>query len=99
MQNSTMNLLALFGLSGPSTYTAVKMQSPSTPLNGLASPAMQMQSRSNGVSSPSIWMPQLAFKKIELPKQDPSLPDWAVLYGDMGLKFYRAVCCPEGTRH
>ena len=50
-------------------------------------------------SSPSIQLPKLAMKKIELPKQDPSLPDWVLMSGDMGLKFYRAVCCPAATRH
>jgi hypothetical protein len=55
--------------------------------------ASQTQSGSNGSLSPSIRLPKLAMKKVELQKQNPSLPDWAVMGGDMGLKFYRAVCC------
>ncbi len=77
MQNSSTMLLALFGLTGFTTYTASQTH--------------------KGSSSSSIRLPKLAMKKIELQKQDPSLPDWVVLSGDMGLKFYRAVCCP--TRH
>ncbi len=84
MQTSSTMLLALFGLVGYSTYTTVKTQDRFYPLNG---------------SSPSsIRLPKLAMKKIELQKQDPSLPDWVVMGGDIGLKFYRAVCCPDAGR-
>ncbi len=83
MQNSSTTLLALFGFAGFTTYAASHTQSRFYPLNG---------------SSPSIRLPNLAMKKIELQKQDPSLPDWAVMSGEMGLKFYRAVCCPD-ARH
>ncbi len=79
MQNSSTMLLALFGLTGFTTYTASQTR--------------------KGSSSPSIRLPKLAMKEIELQKQDPSLPDWVVFSGDMGLKFYRAVCCPAATRH
>jgi hypothetical protein len=51
----------------------------------------------NGPSFPSIRLPNLEMKKIELEKQDPSLPDWVVMTGDLGLKFWRAACCP--ARH
>ena len=84
MQTSSTMLLALFGLAGFTTYAASQTQS--------RSPAC------NGSSSPSIRLPKLAMKKIELQKQDPSLPDWVAMSGDMGLKFYRAVCCPEAGR-
>ena len=83
MQNSTTTLLALFGLAGFSTYSASQTQSRFYPLNG----------------SSSLRLPKLAMKTFDLPKEDPSLPDWVTMSGDMGLKFYRAVCRPEGTRH
>lgn len=83
MQNSSTTLLALFGLAGFTTYSTSQTRSGSLNSNG---------------SSLSIRLPKLAMKKIELPKQDPSLPDWVLLSGDMGLKFYRTVCRPE-TRH
>ncbi len=47
------------------------------------------------IVSPSIRLPKLAMKKIELQKQDASLPDWAVMGGDIGVKIYRTVCCPS----
>ena len=84
MQNSSTTLLALFGLAGFTTYAVSQTRSGSL--------------QCNGSSSPSIRLPKLAVKKIELQKQDPSLPDWVVMAGDMGLKFYRAVCCPEAGR-
>jgi hypothetical protein len=80
MQNSSTMLLALFGLAGFTTYAASQTQSRSYSCNGM--------------SSPSSQLPKLTMKKIELQKQNPSLPDWVVMSGDMGLKFYRATCCP-----
>ena len=83
MQNSSTTLLALLELAGFTTYAASHSQDRFYPLNG---------------SSPSIRLPMLAVKKVELQKQDASLPDWVAMSGDMGLKFYRAVCCPEAGR-
>ena len=82
MQTSSTMLLALFGLAGYSTYTSAHTQSRFYPFIGPS----------------SIRLPKLAMKKIELQKQDPSLPDWVVMGGDMGLAIYRAVCCPEAGR-
>ncbi len=84
MQNSATMLLSLFGLAGFSANAAAQTQSRSH--------------SSNGSSAPSIRLLKLEMKKFELPKQDPSLPDWVVMYGDMGLKFYRAACRPEAKR-
>ena len=68
MQNSSTMLLALFGLAGYSTYAAKQTQSSSL--------------QCNGSSSPSIRLPRLAMQKVELQKQDPSLPDWVTMGGD-----------------
>ncbi len=80
MQNSSTMLLALFGLAGYSTYSAAQTPSGSV--------------QCNGSSSPSTRLPTLAMNKIELQKQDSSLPDWVVMSGDMGLMIYRTVCRP-----
>ncbi len=67
-------------------------------LFGLAGFTTYTASRTHS-GSQSIRLPKLAMTKFELKKQDPSLPDWVLMTGDMGLKFYRAVCRPEATKH
>ena len=81
MQNSSTMLLALFGFAGYSTYAASQTQSGSLQCNG----------------SPSTRLPKLAMKKIELQKQNSSLPDWVTMGGDTCLMIYRTVCRPEGA--
>jgi len=81
MQNSSTMLLALVGLAGYTTYAASHTQDHFYPLNGSL--------------SQSIRLPKLAMKKVELQKQNPSLPDWVVMGGDTALMIYRAVCCPK----
>jgi hypothetical protein len=80
MQNSSTMLLAAFGLAGYSTYAASQTKSGSL--------------QCNGSSLPSIRLPKLAMKKIELQKRDSSLPDWVTMGGDTCLMIYRAVCRP-----
>jgi hypothetical protein len=74
-------LLSLFGLAGFPAHGAVRTHSRSHSFNGS--------------SMQSIRFPKVEMKKVELKKQDQSLPDWVLMYGDLGLKFYRAACRPS----
>jgi hypothetical protein len=71
-------------------------------LFGLApSAALQTRGHSYSINEPllpTVRLPKIEMKKDELLKKDPSLPDWVVMSGDMGLMLYRVACCPQAGR-